>query len=152
MNTKAKDIATETEETEQFDSIYSMFGTDHEMEKRGMIVDFGSAGKILIARAGGANSAFAKVFEAKTRPHRRSIDLGIMDDKLANELLMAAFAETVVLGWEGIKNKKGKLIPFNKKNAIELFTDLPDLFIAVREEAVKMANFKTLEIEDDSGN
>ena len=150
MNTKVKEA--ETEKTEEFVSIYDMFDTDREMERKGMIVDFGSAGKVLIARAGGANSAFAKVFEFKTRPQRRLIDAGIMEEKLANELLMEAFAETVVLGWEGIKNREGKLIPFNKKNAIELFTDLPDLFIAVREEAVKMANFKTLQVEGDSGN
>lgn len=134
------------------DSLYSLFGTDKNMEQTGVILDYGNAGKIKIARAGGSNTKFSKVLEAKMRPYRRQYEAGTMSDEVANTMLIEAFAEAVVLGWEDIKGPDGKNLKFSRENAIKLFTDLPDLFVDVREQSMKVSNFRMVEVEADAGN
>lgn len=134
------------------DSMYSLFGTDKAMEQSGIVLDYGSAGKIKVARAGGSNSRFAKALEAKMRPYRRQFEAGTMDDEVANKLLIEAFAEGVILGWEKVKGPDGKELKFSRENVIKLFTDLPDLFADVREQAMKVSNFRAEQVEEDAGN
>lgn len=133
-------------------SIYDTFKTDDNMETRGILLDYGDAGKIKIARAGGSNVRFQKALEAKTRPLRRQIDTETLSPEAGERVLVEVFASTVVIGWEDIKDSDGKDIPFSYENCVKLFTDLPDLFIDVREQAMKAANFRTAEIEEDAKN
>jgi hypothetical protein len=95
---------------------------------------------------------FSKVLEAKTRPYRRLIQEDKLDGELATKLLIETFAETVILGWEGVKDKRGKNVPHTTENAVKLLVDLPDLFSELREAASKQSNFRTAEIADDAGN
>lgn len=132
-------------------SIYEMFATDLKIETDGFIHHVTDKISFRLARAGGANAKFSKVMEAKTRPYRRQIQEDTMDITLANKLLIEAFAETVVLGWEGI-TKKGEDVPFSAEAAVKLFTDLPDLFNELREAAAKQSNFRAAEVEEDVGN
>lgn len=133
-------------------SFYTVFGTDKDMEQTGIVLNYGKAGKIRIARAGGANAKFAKVLEAKMRPHRSQFENGTMDNETANDLLIEAFAEAVVLGWEGVTDAEGKEIKFSTANVVKVFKDLPELFTDVREQATKIANFRAEEVEADAGN
>jgi len=149
---QAEDQAVKAPEENDAESIYDVFATDKGMERTGIELDYGKLGKIRIARAGGANNRFTKVLEQKTRPYRRQMDADTMDEDVANTLLIEAFAETVVLGWEGIKDRNKQPMPFTRENVIKLFTDLPELFTDVREQAMKAANFRELGVETDSGN
>ena len=90
--------------------------------------------------------------EIKTRPYRRQIQEDTMDITLANKLLIEAFAEAVVLDWEGVTTVSGKKVPFTPEAAIKLFTDLPDLFNELREAAAKQSNFRAAEAQEDVGN
>lgn len=134
------------------ESLYDLFGTDKELEKDGIVLNYGKGGKIKIARAGGANSRFAKALETKMRPYRRQFEAGTMDETVANDLLLEAFAETVVLGWEGVQDREGNELAFTRENVTKLFKDLPDLFTDVREQAMKFANFRVTQVEADAGN
>ena len=134
------------------ESIYDLYATDSNMEREGIWLDYGKFGKILIARAGGSNKRFQKSMENHSRPHRKQIQNQTLDEDIANELLLKSFADSIVLGWEGIKDKDGSDLPFNKENVIKLFKDLPDLFIDVREQAQQSANFRAKEVDDDLGN
>jgi len=134
------------------DSIYGLFGTDKEMERSGIWLDYGKFGSFLIARAGGSNDRFQKAMERLSRPHRKQIANETLDDDIANDLLLKAFAEAVVLSWKGIKDKDGREMPFTRDNVIKLFKDLPDLFVDVREQAQKSANYRSEEVETDLGN
>jgi hypothetical protein len=75
-----------------------------------------------------------------------------MDPKVADRLLIEVFVDSVVLGWEDICGRDGAIMPFTRDNCIKLFTDLPDLFLDVREQAMKAANFRELEADTDSKN
>jgi len=138
-------------------SLYKQFKTDKKLETEGVILEYGLNSKkqpmrIRVARAGGANVAFSKALERATRPHRKALQSGTMDNKLADSIYKDVFAETVLLGWEGIEDENGEAMAFNKDNVVKLFTDLPDLFADVREQAQGIAIFREEVREDDLGN
>lgn len=118
-----------------------MFKTDPTLETKGIVLNYGDF-KITVARAGGANKAYVKCLERKSRPYRRAIQAETMDNELATAMMREVYVESVVLGWEGVLDAKGKSLPFSKENALQLFTDLPDLFQDVMEQAGKAALFR----------
>lgn len=132
--------------------LYAMFKTDSDKEKAGFWYEFTPDVKFKLARAGGANMKFAKCVEAKTRPHRRKIDNGTIDPELAHSLLVDAYAEAIVLDWDGVTDSKGKKLTFSKQNVVKLLTDLPDLFHELSKQASALDNFLADEIAEDAGN
>lgn len=137
---------------------YAMFGTDANMEKQGIELDYG-AFAIRIARTGGANKRFARVLDTKMRPLRRAIQSETLDEAVAAKVMAEVFAEAVVLGWsstefgEGkIPGKDGEPLEFTKANVLNLFLDLPELFADVREQAGKASLFRQSELEADAKN
>lgn len=136
-------------------SIYDLFETDMEKEVEGFWHPVNKNISIKMARAGGANMAYSKVMELKTRPHRKrggAFEGENVDVALANELMQEAFAETIILDWKGITTKEGKKVPYSPAAAVRLLKDLPDLFIELRDAAGSAANFRLEEVKDDVGN
>jgi hypothetical protein len=133
-------------------STYRTFKTDPGLETSGITIDYGSAGKFRIARAGGSNKRFNKKFAQLTRPHRRAIAAQAMDDDLADGLMMDAFIESSLLGWEGVTGEDGQALEFTKDNARKLFRDLPDLFRDLLNEAQNIALFRRSLLETEAGN
>lgn len=138
-------------------SLYKTFKTDKGVEVSGVILDYGKnkAGlpvTIRIARAGGANTRYAKLVEAKTKPYRRQIQNDTLDPGVAEGLLREVYAEAVVLGWENVEDENGKPLPFNKENCIKVLNDLPDLYADIRDQAGKIAIFRSDILESDAGN
>lgn len=131
---------------------YKTYQTEEGLEKGGITLDLGEVGKFKLARAGGANSQFQKRMMVLTKPHRKSISAGIIDPKLADQLLAQAFAETVVLGWEGVTGPDGEPLAYNKENAVKLLTDLPDLFKDIRETSEDATLFRAVNLEDAAKN
>jgi len=121
---------------------YEQFKTDEAREKSGVWFDYGAAGKFLLARAGGANKAFEKKVEQLSRPHRRMIKADMLDNDQAMDLMRRAYADAVVLGWENVTGPDGQPLLFSPANALKLFTDLPDLFSAIMEDAGRVAVFR----------
>lgn len=133
-------------------SPYAMFQTDAKLEKDGIILDYGDF-KLRIARAGGANRRYERLLEQRTKPIRRALQTDAPGLKRRVEpILREVFAETVVLGWEGVVDRDGNELPFTKENCIKLFEDLPDLFADVQEQATKMSNFRSEALEDEAKN
>ncbi len=54
-------------------NLYEMFGTDPDLERNGIAVEYGEA-TFIIARAGGANRKFLKAMRRLSRPYRASIN------------------------------------------------------------------------------
>lgn len=138
-------------------SLYTQFQTDVDLEKVGILLEYGETSKglpicIRIARAGGANKAFEKRMEAETKSIRRQIQNETADNKQLMRILRKVFAETVVLGWENVEDRNGVVIPFNVENCIKLFEDLPDLFADIQEQSRRAALFKVTVQEADSKN
>lgn len=126
---------------------YSVFRTDKALEKEGIVLDYGDF-KIKVARAGGSNAAFQKALTAKVRPYKRQLDAGTIPDDVAEKLFLDVYAESVVLGWEGVTDENGKPLPYSKENAVKLFSDLPDLFRDVQSQAASISNFRAEVTED----
>ena len=150
-------------------SMYGQFKADQDLETAGITLDYGEF-RIKVARAGGSNTKFSKVFEKYSRPYRRSIQLETITEEQSNEIMYMAFADAVVLDWEvrqktedkngnekivwkrGIEAADGSVIAFNRENVIATFIALPDLFTDIYEQANKLALFRETIREDDAGN
>lgn len=138
-------------------SLYKQFTTDGELEKNGVLLEYGFNSKnlpitIRIARAGGANTQYAKRMEIKVKPFRRQIQTETIEKNQLDKLIRDVFCETVVLGWENVEDENGNDLPFSLEAAIKLFTDLPDLFADVQEQASKASLFRTDIKEANAGN
>lgn len=138
-------------------SLYKQFATDQSKEVSGIILTYGKNSKgdnidIRIARAGGANTKFAKVAEAVMRPYRRQIANENIDIEVVEGLLRMVYARAVVLDWSGVEDKDGNDLPFTEENVVQLFTDLPDLFKDIRDMAEKLSVFRNSALEDEAKN
>jgi hypothetical protein len=138
-------------------SLYNTFETDKSLERDGIVLDYGFNSKnqpvqIRIARAGGANTKFAKALEYKMKPYKRAIVNDTMDNKVAEKLLIETYAESVILGWEGVEDRQGNDLEFNKENVVKVLTDLPDLFLDIQQQSQKSALFRAELREAEQGN
>jgi hypothetical protein len=137
--------------------LYEQFSTDSDLEKNGIVLMYmpnskGIPIEIRIARAGGANKAYLRALEIKSRPYRKLIDTGMMDVTVANDIMRDVYAETIVLGWENVEDRDGNPLPYTKENCKKLLKDLPVLYDDIVEQAQRISLFKRAEIEDDSKN
>lgn len=133
-------------------SPYDLFETSDQHEQQGIELDYGDF-QITVARAGGSNRRYQKMLEAKTKPFRRILAAGgKVDPNRMSAAMREVFAETVVLSWKGVKDRKGKTMAFNKENVMKLFKDLPDLFNDVMGQASNFQLFQDIDVEADQGN
>jgi hypothetical protein len=139
--------------------LHKNFQTNKNLEKTGITLEYHDTDepdvppvKIRIARAGGANTAYDKAIDQKTRSIRRAIAANAVSMSELNRITREAFAETVVLGWENVTDPDGKVLPFSRDNCIQLFTDLPDLFEDVRAQAQQAQLFRVVMQEADAKN
>lgn len=138
-------------------SLYNTFETDKDLEKEGILLDYGFNSKnepiqIRIARAGGANVRFAKILEQKMRPYKRAIANDTMDNKVAEKLLIETYADGVILSWTGVEDRDGTALEFNRDNIVKVLTDLPDLFMDIQQQSQKVALFRADLREAEAGN
>ncbi len=133
-----------------------MFKADPSLEKDGVWLEYGEADgkpvRILIARAGGANTAYTKRLEALVKPYRRQIQTETIDPEQVQKLLKQAYAETVVLGWENVTDAEGNPLPFSAANVVKLFTELPDLWQDVQEQAQRATLYRAEILKAEAGN
>lgn len=140
------------------DSPYAQFGTDKKAEKDGVVIDYGDFW-FRVARTGGANTRYTKRLNAEFKPHRRAIQTDTMKDDKADELVRKVFIETAVLeggskkfGDGYIVGRSGEQIAINAESLDTLFTELPDLFKDLQEQAGKVSLFRVMEQEEDAKN
>lgn len=138
-------------------SLYKQFKTNSNLEKDGIIIEYGHTdqGKpiqIKIARAGGANTAYSRVLEAKVKPYRRQIQNETIERETMTGIMREVYAETVVIGWSNVQNAQGEDLEFNRENVIQLFTDLPELFEDIQSQANNVAIFRETILEEEAKN
>ena len=138
--------------TSKAKSIYDLFERDEDMETKGIWQNFGPFGKFLIARAGGSNARFISLLSKTMEPYQRQIQKNMLQESVANDLLVKVFAKTVILGWEDVTGKDGKELKYSYEACVKLLTDLPDFFLDMREEATRIQNFRKADFEEDAGN
>lgn len=153
--------------------LYKTFQTDTDLERTGILVNFGSV-KFSLARAGGRNKAFKDTFTSKAKRHRVELDNETLSDEMADRIMAESYAEAVILGWwtrveddngdpildgsgeeqwdDTIVNAKGETVKYNVDDCVRLLLDLPDLFSTLQQYASKSANFRKELEEEDLGN
>jgi hypothetical protein len=142
-------------------SLSSIFKTDEKLETIGVAVDYGTT-RVTIARAGGANKAYVKALDKKTRPIRRAIMADALDNEQGNAILMEVYSETVILDWEtkigeewrhgidpedaGLTKvedlKAENLLAVNSDNVLRALKNLPNLWIDLQSQASGIALFR----------
>lgn len=133
-------------------SLYKLFKSNETREKEeGILLDYGTA-KIRIRRAGGSNRKYAELLSKKLRPYKRQIENETLDPDTGIRVMAEVYADSVILGWEGVTDSENKVLPFTRDNCVKLMLDLPDLFRDIQEQAQKFANFRDEEIEEDRKN
>ena len=140
-------------------SLYKQFATNTDKEIEGIEVQMteaenedGSIPTFVVSRMGKSNKRYSKALEAATRPYRRQIELGTMNNDKAEEIFMGVFVDTVLKGWKNVRDENGAELPFNKQNAVKLLTDLPDVYDRLQEEAKLSANFRDAALEEEVKN
>lgn len=141
-------------------SMYQQFQTDKNRERDGIVVDYGTF-RVTVARAGGANKAFAKALDVATRPYQRVIAAEVMDNDKGREILIEVYAETIIKNWEikgedgkwskGIDGPDGKKIPYKTENVIKVLKDLPDLFLDIKSQAESLTLYRE-SLREELGN
>ena len=137
--------------------LYSAFKTNDGLETQGVWVDYATGGekpaRFRIARAGGSNRKYGRILDAKTKPVRRLMEIGALDDVVSDRLHAEVYAESVILGWEDVTDEQGADLPFTKENCVKLLLDLPDLFRDLRSMATSLALFRAeVDREEDRKN
>lgn len=137
-------------------NLYKQFSTDKKAEQEGVWLtyelDDGNSVEFKVARIGRSNKNYIKVLEKKTRPHRHALSTNTMSDSKANKIQLEVFVEAVLLDWKGIVKEDGTEFVCNRENAIKLFSDLPDLYDSLKDQAEAASTFKNEELEDDAKN
>jgi hypothetical protein len=145
--------------------MFEQFETDENLEKDGVWLDYGDF-RVKVAHTGGANKAYTKMLEEKTRPYRRAIKNSSFSEERSVHILSEIFAKTIVLDWEviqeqedgeyefirGIHSKDGSILEFNEQNVLLSFKLLPKLLKDIQEQASLISLFRREELEDDSKN
>jgi hypothetical protein len=134
----------------------ALFKTSPKAEAAGVELDYGDFW-IKVTRAGATNARFKKLFDKAMKPHRRAVANDTMNNEVAERITREVWAESIVLGWgsklgDGLIPYQGEALTFNVPNCIRLFEELPDLFIDVREQSMKLGLFQDDEQETDTGN
>lgn len=143
-----------------------LFKTNTGLETSGVVIEYSDVCRIRIARAGGGNKRYAKAVEKATRPYRRAIAAGSFSEEKANEILMAVYAETVVLDWqvkrgeewlsgidpEDVGQAGAELLPVTAENVVAAFKYLPDLYLDLMQQAQSIALFRDEVNEAAGGN
>jgi hypothetical protein len=140
-------------------SLYKQFATNSEKEMEGVEVqmteaenDDGSVPTFIVSRMGKSNKRYSKALEAATRPYRRQIELGTMNNDKAEEIFLGVFVDTVLKGWKNVRDESGADMPFTKQTATKLFKDLPEVYERLQEEAKLSANFREVSLEEEAKN
>lgn len=140
--------------------MYDIFQTDEDLEVSGIWLDYGDF-RIKIASAGQGNKKYVRYAEKALKPVRRAMQAGALSNERSLSIMSDIFAKTIVIDWQvkvegnwktGIEGPDGEIVPFNYENVKKVFEDLPNLFIDIQEQANSIANFRKMELEEDSGN
>lgn len=135
-------------------SLHKKYSNNRELEAgKGIVVEYeGGSVKLHMRRAGGLNESYTRVLREKLEPHQRRMKVDTLPDALAKRLLAETYAETVIIGWEGVTDKSDNAIAFSVQACTELLLELPDFFDLVREDASNLSMFKEAQLEADEKN
>lgn len=121
---------------------------DEAAEAEGVELSFGKGRFITVKRSGVANRKYKACMARIFKPYMAVNGVVTASDEEATILLQEVYAETVVVGWRGFLDNADKEMTFSKKHCMELFTEAPELFEHVQDQAGKFSNFARRDVEE----
>jgi len=115
------------------------YGTNKKSEVDGVWEDFGGGTTVLIARIGNEN--YQKVFRRISKPYQNAIRRGTLGNDKAEDLLIQAMADCIVLDWKGLK-EDDKPVKFSKEECVRVLKEYKDFRDHVSELANSMEIFR----------
>ncbi len=144
---------TQVEETElpKPQSIYEVFETDEGLEASGVWFDY-AFGRFKLSYVGGANQAFQREYAERMKPYAEAEARGMMDAQVRRQIQIDCYVEYVLKDWTDVIDREGEELPYTKKDATQLFTELPHLFEMIRTAATNFANYRRIYADAAVGN
>jgi hypothetical protein len=101
------------------------YGTDNKKEIEGVWFkeEFGGETECLIARIG--NPEYQKVFNRISKPQRRALRKGTIQDEIAETILIRTMAKTILLDWKNMK-ENGKVLKYSHDEAFRVLKKYRD--------------------------
>lgn len=138
-------------------SIFKQFGTNTDLERNGRWITFYDEEteiRFLVARAGGANEAYQRNLLLATKPFRKgSVDMEDLPPATQKKILIEVYAKTIVKDWENVYFEDGGApVQFSEDAAKTLFTNAPQLFEFIANEANNFRNYMETKRSEDAKN
>ena len=96
---------------------------------------------LIVARSGNEN--FKKLFRELLKPYQEEFNSGRMSEEQSNEIMIECVSQTILVGWEKIKDASGKEYEYSVENAKSLLTDDKDAYDSVLAFADNIDNYLT---------
>lgn len=143
-------------------SPYEMFAPKKALKaSEPVTLDYGSF-KIFAKYGGANNRSFINAYNLKMRIFSRRealADSGKLSEDAVETLekqkthaMAELYADHILVGWESVKDAKGKKMEYSRENVIKLLTDLDPLFADIIAQCAEEANFAAQEKEDEEKN
>lgn len=132
-------------------NIYEIFERDLTEDAK----EFPLSEDIFITLLPAGSEKAKRAFEQMMEPYSPRLNAGgKLTDKESRDLNVKFYAEHIVKGWRGFKDREQKEIKFSKQAATALFSDkkLEQLFALVIRMASNDAAFEIARTEEDEGN
>lgn len=111
----------------------------------------GTKPKFLLARMASTNPAYQAALERVAKETRSEMELDILTEDRAGPIMRRVFVDTILLGWQNVQEEDGTVLEYNKDTALSLLEQLPDLYLVLRTEASRLANYRAVELETVKG-
>jgi len=123
--------------------LYREFGTNKELEQKGIKVSPMEGIYFWIKRTGGSNRAYSEQATKRLRPHLQKFNNGksLQLDQI-QEINIQLFVEYALTSWENVTDRQGNPLPFTKENATKLLSELPELYSFLSEESNNLENYR----------
>ena len=95
--------------------IFAAFATDEKLESEGKWFPLSKDAQVLVARSG--NQRYVSALREKAQEAQLDLASGEEANQLAEEIMVEVMAETVLLGWKGVTDKRGAEVPYSAKQA-----------------------------------
>lgn len=123
------------------------YGTDEKKEIEGVWFtdEFGGETSCLIARIGNKN--YQKLFDRLSKPHRRALRKGNIDNELAEKILIKTMSQTILLDWKNMK-EDGKPVKYSNQEAYRIMLQYRDFRDIVSDLANEMEAYRIAQDEE----
>jgi hypothetical protein len=127
-------------------------------------MQYGEDVRLTVARAGGHNMRFYKVFERRRKPYTYAIQTDNLGERKSRQIMMGAYFESVILKWEVLRNGQWvqgidgsgwadqDTLDVTEENCIRVFEQFPDFWNDVVTFANKMSNYRVAQLEEEAKN